>query len=432
MSFQQGLSGLSASSKQLEVIGNNVANANTAGFKAANAVFSDVFSQAGGGSSSTAVGIGTAVSSVLQNFAQGNISVTNNPLDVAINGSGFFRLNNNGVVSYTRGGQFSIDKAGYIVNASGQHLTGYGVNANGQVVQSTPSDLTISSSDISPKVTDGVDVNVNLSSQSATINKVTTPFDITNGSTYTSSTSVSVYDSLGNQHTMSLYFARRTATTWDVYGALDGTQIQGSPTVDNPIRTLTFSSAGKITGGGSGSYTIPTTNPDTGVTLGNPALTGSIPFTTDPTGKALGNGLVFAQSTQFGTPFSVNSLVQTGYTAGRLSGFSVGSDGVILGRYSNGQSRPQGQMVLANFTNPNGLRQLGNNQWAESSDSGPALVGAPNTGSLGTLQSGAVEEANIDLTAELVDMITAQRVYQANAQTIKTQDQILQTLVNLR
>ncbi|RCS58198.1 flagellar hook protein FlgE [Parvibium lacunae] len=427
MSFQQGLSGLSAASKQLEVIGNNVANANTAGFKAANAIFADVFSQAGGGSASTAVGIGTSVAAVLQNFSQGNISVTNNPLDLAINGNGFFRMDNNGVVTYGRGGQFSLDKDGYIVNGSGQKLTGFGVNSNNQIVQSTPSPLRISSSDIAPKVTDGINVNVNLSSQAAVINPVTTPFDINNGSTYTNSTSLSVYDAVGNQHTLSLYFARRSSTTWDVYGALDGAQIQNAA-----IRQLTFNASGQLTAGGAGPFTIPITNPDTGAALGNPVLTGPIALTTDPTGQGLGNGLVFAESTQYGTPYSVNALSQTGYTAGRLSGFSVSTDGTILGRYSNGQSRPQGQVVLANFTNPNGLRQLGNNQWSESSDSGPALVGAPGSGSLGSLQSGAIEEANIDLTAQLVDMITAQRVYQANAQTIKTQDQVLQTLVNLR
>lgn len=404
MSFQQGLSGLNASARNLDVIGNNVANANTAGFKASHAQFADVFASSLSGSGG-GVGIGTSVAAVVQRFQQGNITATSNPLDIAINGEGFFRLSRNGEVSWTRNGQFQLDKDGYIVNAQGARLTGYPVGPSGQVVTSSPADIQLSRSDIAPVATTSATVNLNLDSRKPAI---AAPFDQNDPATYSHATSQTVYDSLGNAHTLTMYFTRTAANNWEVRAANDGAMIGAAP-----VGTLAFDTGGAI---------------DAATTL---------PFaisTAVATGAAtpLAFDLDFTGSTQFGSAFGVNDLSQDGYASGRLTGFSVAADGTVQGRYSNGQTRPQGQVALGNFGNPQGLQSLGGNQWAETSVSGQPQIGAPETGTLGTLQSGAIEESNVDLTAELVQMITAQRVYQANAQTIKAQDSVLQTLVNLR
>ncbi|HXC38024.1 MAG TPA: flagellar hook protein FlgE [Burkholderiales bacterium] len=407
MSFQQGLSGLNSAAKNLDVIGNNVANSNTVGFKQSTAQFSDVYANSLAGAGGLQVGIGTQVNAVQQNFSQGNINTSTNPLDMAINGGGFFRVSHGGAITYSRNGQFTLDKTGYIVNSEGERLTGYPANAAGGIVTSTPIDLQLSQADIAPKATANAGIVCNLDGRASTLSA--SAFDMNDTSTYNTSTSLSTYDSLGNPHTLSLYFLKTAANTWSVYGAQDGTAV-GS----GALGAVTFTSTGAI---------------DTTAT--------TLPFTVS---AAVGGGaasplaytLDFTGSTQFGSAFGVNQLNQDGYTSGHLSGFSVGSDGVIQGRYTNGQTRAQGQVVLATFTNPNGLQPLGGNNWGESPQSGAAVVGSPGTGSLGLLQAGALEDSNVDLTAELVNMITAQRVYQANAQTIKTQDQVMQTLVNLR
>lgn len=406
MAFEQGLSGLNAAARNLDVIGNNVSNANTVGFKSGDALFADVYANAVAGGGELNIGIGTAVEAVQQNFGQGTVTVSSNPLDIAINGNGLFRLSDSGTITYSRNGQFHLDKSGYIVNAQGARLTGYGANAQGVVVQSSPQDLQVGTADIAPNATTKAGVVANFDSRSAAI---TTPFNLTDPTTYNTSTSMSVFDTLGNAHTLSLYFAKSAANTWNVYAAADGTQLGAGS-----VGTVNFTTSGAI---------------NTATTAMPFAL--SIPTTTGAA-TPLPVALDFTGTTQFGSAFGVTTLSQDGFTSGHLTGYNISADGVILGRYSNGQTRAQGQVVLANFKNLQGLQPLGNNLFAETSTSGQPLVGTANTGSLGTLQSGAVEDSNVDLTAELVNMITAQRVYQANAQTIKTQDQILQTLVNLR
>lgn len=411
MSFQQGLSGLNAASKSLEVIGNNVSNANTVGFKQSQAQFADVFASSLTGSGASQIGIGTKVAKVQQQFTQGNVTNSNNPLDIAINGGGFFRMSDNGTTTYTRNGQFQLDKQGFIVNAQGKNLTGYTM-ANGVLSTGSPANLQISTTDLAPQSTTAVTGLFNLDSRGTAL--VSANFDPTDPTTYHHSTSVNVYDSLGNSHIMQNFFVKTGAGSWDVYTTADGNPTAYTPPAV-PVRTanMVFNGTG------------------VGPTLTPAVPTVSIPVSTGAT-TPFSVTLDFSQSTQFGSSFSVNSLSQDGYTSGRLSGFNFSSDGTIVGRYTNGQSATLGQVVLANFTNPNGLQSLGNNAWAETADSGPSLVGIPNTGNLGILQSSAVEDSNVDLTAELVNMITAQRIYQANAQTIKTQDQVLQTLVNLK
>jgi flagellar hook protein FlgE len=412
MAFEQGLSGLSAASKNLDVIGNNVANVNTVGFKESTAHFADIYASAGGLVGSNSAGIGTRVSAIQQSFSQGSLTATSNPLDLAINGSGFFRLSDNGAVEFTRNGQFKLDKNGYIVNDNGSRLTGYPAGADGTILPTaSPTDLQISQADVTPQATAKVAATVGLDSRAAAI---TATFDPADSTTYNFATSTSVYDSLGNSHALAMYFVptgpdASGENVWKVYATNDGTAIG-----TGAVGSVTFGSDGLID-------TAATTLPFNVSTAVSGGATTPLAFTLDMTG-----------STQFGTSSGVNALTQDGFTSGRLSSYSVSDDGTIQGRYTNGQTKALGQVALANFTSPEGLASLGNNVWAESSTSGPPLVGQPGTASLGALQSGTVEESNVDLTAQLVDMITAQRNYQANAQTIKTEDALMQTLVNLR
>lgn len=403
MSFQHGLSGLSAAAKNLDVIGNNVANANTVGAKSSRAEFADMYANSLTGLSAATTGIGVSVSSIAQQFTQGDIVSTQNPLDMAINGRGFFRVSQDGATQYTRNGQFRMDKDGYIVTAQGARLTGYQVDSNGTVSNGTPSDLRISTADISPKATTSARAQLNLDARDTVL---TGTFDSANPSTYHSAMSMSVYDSLGRDHQVSLYFRKTAGNTWEVHASADGTDIAGVAS------TLSFDSAGAMTSPtGPFNLTIPV-----GADAG-----GSMTF-----------GMNLTSATQFGATFATTEISQDGYGTGRLSGFTADDSGMLIGRYSNGQTRPQGQIVLANFVNPQGLVPLGNNVWVEGGSAGQPTLGAPGSGILGSLEAGAVENSNVDLTAELVSMITAQRVYQANAQTIKTHDQLLQTIVNLR
>jgi flagellar hook protein FlgE len=402
MSFQQGLSGLNAAAKNLDVIGNNVANSNTTGFKGAVANFGDVFAASLGGGGATQVGIGTTLSSVAQQFTQGNITVTNNPLDLAINGQGFFRMSGNGTISYSRNGQFAIDKSGYVVDSSGMNLTGFQA-VNGTIVPGVLGNLQLSTTDLAPTASSTIKIGANLASTDGVL--PIAGFVATNPSTFNFSTATSVIDSLGQSHTMTLYFNKTAANAWAASTYVDGAGADvGGPTL------LAFNTNG----------TLATAAPlAKAATLTNGAA-------------ALALALDYTQMTQFGSGFGVNSLEQNGFAAGQLSGYNIGVDGTILGRYNNGQTQALGQVALANFSNSQGLNPLGESKWAETANSGAALVGAPGSASLGSLQSAAREESNVDLTAELVNMITAQRVYQANAQSIKTQDAVLQTLVNLR
>nr|WP_294839408.1 flagellar hook protein FlgE [uncultured Methylotenera sp.] len=416
MSFQQGLSGLNAASKQLEVIGNNVSNANTVGFKQSRAEFADVFANSITGGGGSQIGIGTNLATVAQQFTQGNITATNNSLDIAINGNGFFRMSSNGAVTYTRNGQFQLDKFGYIVDSASKRLTGYAADTNGNILSGAAVDLQINTADIQPVATTEIEGTINLDSRNNPM-PAAPAFDPTDPTTYNNSTAVTVYDSLGNSHTLQNFFRKTAANTWAVYTTVDGVS---TPALPATTATMTFTGTGV-------SPTIAPALPSVTFTPMNsatpPAANGAAAVTTT---------IDYSKSTQFGSAFSINSLSQDGFTSGRLSGFNTASDGTIVGRYSNGQSKNLGQVVLSSFTNPNGLQSLGGNAWSVSASSGPALTGAPGSGLLGVLQSSAVEDSNVDLTAELVNMITAQRVYQANAQTIKTQDQVLQTLVNLR
>jgi flagellar hook protein FlgE len=508
MSFQQGLSGLNSAAKSLDVIGNNIANSSTVGFKGSTTEFADVYARSLNGAGATQAGIGVSVAGIAQQFTQGNIETTANPLDIAINGGGFFRTEIGGAVQYTRNGQFSLDKNGYVVTPQGANVTGYGVAANGQILASTPTPLKISTTDMKPVATTKVDTSLNLDSRETIPTNF--PFNANDATTYNKQVPVSVYDTLGNEHTMSMYYVKTGSGTWDVYAGADGTEItnvnvakagasdptavaardawtaatKASPQDPAAVAAALSSYAAAVSAAVSGAAgtagataatvtAIQTAATDAGSTVGytpdevdkDVAAAVSVPSTPVGTLKFDSNGALsaalmspqtlplnvsfpvypatgaketlsikvgFNGSTQYGADTSEKLTTQDGYTAGHLQRFSAAADGTLLGQYSNGQTKPLGQIVLANFTNSGGLEPIGNNSWVETSASGTPLLGTAGTGSFGVLQASATESSNVDLTAELVNMITAQRVYQANAQTIKTQDSVLQTLVNLR
>ena len=444
MAFQQALSGLNTAGKAIDVTSHNIANSSTVGYKVSVSHFSDVYARSLNGSGANQVGIGVNLSGIAQQFTQGNITTTNNPLDISINGNGFFRMEKGGELTYTRSGQFHLDKNGYIINDQGMRLTGYPA-MNGVIVPATPAALHVSASDIPPVATGtnpssdfhGIRANLSLDSRETApampwVDGGATGTWAPNPETYNWSTGLDVYDTLGNPHRLTLYFIKGdNPGEWGVVANVDGTtnarvNLTGGTMVDVggvPMQGITFDTNGKLTSG-----TVPT-GMNVSIDLdGVMTDLGSV----NSAGNPLAFDLDFLGTTQTGKNFGNNRLEQDGYAAGSLTSLGVGTDGTILGNYSNGESFALGQVVLANFTNPNGLRSQGNNQWIVTSESGPPLLGAPESGNLGLLSASTVEESNVDLTQELVNLITNQRNYQANAQSVKTQDQIMQTLVNLR
>jgi flagellar hook protein FlgE len=420
MSFQQGLSGLNATSKNLQVIGNNIANANTFGTKVSRAEFADMYASALSGAGSSAIGIGTKLATVAQQFTQGNIKTTENPMDLSINGAGFFQVGDGASpVTYTRNGQFKVDRDGYIVNNAGLRLMGYAADGLGQIQPGLAVALQLPTGGVAPTPTTEVSLRLNLDSRgSVTVPSGTPAIDFSDAATYNNATSLTVYDLQGREVALTYYFQKSGNDTWNLFATANGATLAGTGAAPLPVSTLTFAADGSEPTAPSGPITL------------------DVPATTRPDGSTTqpipGVSLDLGAATQFGSAFGVTDVSQDGFSAGQLTGVLFENNGIITVRYSNGESRPAGQIEIANFRNPQGLQPLGDNQWARTNASGDATVGVPGEGNLGALQSGELEESNIDLTGELVNMIVAQRIYQANAQTIKTQDPVLQTLDNLR
>jgi flagellar hook protein FlgE len=413
MAFQQGLSGLNASSRSLDVIGNNIANANTVGMKSSRTEFADIVAASIGVSGSSNMGLGVAVETVSQQFTQGNITITGNDLDIAINGRGFFQLTlPDGSIAYSRNGQFKLDATGNIVSNAGGKLMGYPTDLTGKATSVTAQPLSLpTSAPIAAKQTTNITAEFNLDARASTVYNAGT-----NTPPYTTyGTALSVYDSQGVPIPFGVTFTR--AATIPGPPALDAWDVRdsaGAPLLDGggaPIQ-LQFDATGKLVS----PVTMPT------ITIPTPsAVTPSISATLD-----------VSKVTQYGAPFAVSNLTQDGYAPGEFIGLKIADSGVISARYSNGQTQAAGMIALGDFRNVQGLSPVGGNNWVETYNSGNVTLGQPGVGKLGAVRAGSLEESNVDLTAELVNMMTAQRAYQANAQTIKTQDQIMSTLVNLR
>lgn len=406
MAFETAISGLNAATTQLDIASNNIANVNTNGFKQSRAEFADIFTGSNLGVSSLAVSRGVRTAAINQQFDQGNIKSTNNNFDLAISGGGFFMLDDNGGRVYSRAGAFGVDRSGFVTNSAGQKLMAFSVDAAG-LAAGTPTPLQIDTSDVAPRASSRVDVGVNLR---ATAPIITLPFDPTVAGSYTNSSSMTFYDSLGNRHDGVLYFVKTGANTYETHLLMDGTEL--TPAAGG---TITFGTDGKIA------------TPATGQVAYNAA---SVPGATDMSLTL--NYTSGTPTTQYGDTYSVNALDQDGYTTGRLATINIDETGRVFARYTNGQSRLQGQLALANFANVQGLRQAGNNGWIETFSSGIPLVGIGGSARLGTVQAGALEDSNVNLTEELVKLIMAQRNFQANAQVIQTEDRVTQTLMNMR
>jgi len=405
MPFRIALSGLNAAQADLNVTANNIANTSTTGFKGSRTEFADMFAVSLQGVSSNASGNGVRVAAVAQQFAQGNIEFTDSNLDLALSGQGMFILSDNGALAYTRAGAFQMNRDGYVVNSMNQRLQVYPPLAGGGFNTGGLSDLQLVTTDSAPQATSNVDYILNLPAN-ATPPPVAV-FNPADPNSFNQATSLTLYDSLGATHTGTMYFVKTaTANQWTAQLSIDGTLV-GTP------QTLQYSNTGVLTAPAGGLLAFPPYTPTTGAAAMN--------VTVD-----------LGQSTQFGGSFSVNSVTQDGYTTGRLIGIDIDETGIVQARFTNGNSQSLGQVAVANFANPQGLQQLGNTQWAETFSSGQALRGSAGNSGFGLVQSGALEGANVDVTEQLVNMITAQRNFQANAQMISTADQITQTIMQIR
>jgi flagellar hook protein FlgE len=424
MSFNTALSGLNAAQSDLSVTSNNIANVSTTGFKESRAEFADIYSAGSLGTAQTAIGSGVLLAQVAQQFTQGNLEFTRNTLDMAISGEGFFVLSDSSSSNdllYTRAGAFGVDANGNVVNSAGQALRVYPVNPDGTVTATSLSStvpLQVPDTAGAPTPTANIDIGVNLPSNGAILDPLL--FDPTSPATYNASTSVTIYDSLGEPHIATSYYIKTAPNTWAQYLQVDGNPVDiagGTAGAGGQLYgTLTFNNVGAFTGESP-----------------SPMTTAPLGFTNgaDPTQSLV---LDYANNspTQFASPFAVNTLRQDGFPIGRLTGIDIGENGVVRANYSNGQQIALGKIALARFTNNQGLQQIGNTVWRETVDSGIALPGEAGTSSFGIIRGGALETSNVDLTAELVDLITAQRNFQANAKSIETSNAVTQTIIQIR
>jgi len=411
MAFQQGLSGLNATSKNLEIIGNNVANASTFGFKASRAEFSDIYAAALNGAGANSIGIGVNLAAVAQQFTQGNISVTENAMDLAINGAGFFQVTD-GVnpVMYSRNGQFKVDREGYIVNNQGLQLMGYPANGAGVIQPGTAVALQLPTAGIEPQATSRIDIEFNLDSRSGPV--ATAPaVNFNDATTYNNATSMTVYDELGQDIALTYYFQKVDpdtvdppdplgVTRWNVFVTANGTPLNvdntATPPVTRPVAQLRF----PVNGAQPDVYTVQANgslaaapDPEGEVNLPIPVTTNRAGALTTPITVSLDLG----GATQYGAAFGVTNMTQDGYAPGQLSGITIEPNGIIMARYSNGQSKPAGQIELASFRNPQGLQPMGNNVWARTFASGDPIVAVPGEGNMGVLQAGALDGAALDV-----------------------------------
>ncbi len=409
MPFDIALTGLNAAQNDLQVISNNIANSETTGFKRSRAEFADLYASSEFGTSSNAIGQGVQVASITQQFTDGDVTFTDNSLDLAITGGGFFVLSDGGSQVFSRAGAFQVDNLGNIVNSFGNELIGFQADAAGNLTGGQ-GPLAISRANLAPNVTTNINIDANVDAAEPILPAFLVGPNGPDPATFNHSTSFTVFDSLGGEHISTAYFRKDSPTDWQTYVFVDNVQVDGPDVLSydafgslaaiNGVAGATTTTSGAFTPGGVGA---PTT------------------FTID-----------YTDVTQFGGGFAISAIDQDGYSTGRISSLDFDPSGTLFARYTNGQSLIQGQVALANFANSQGLRPTGNTQWSESFASGQPLIGAPGTGDLGLIQSGALEESNVDVTGELINLITTQRFFQANAQVIGTADTLTQAIINIR
>lgn len=448
MSFSTALSGLNAATADLNVKSNNIANVNTTGFKESRAEFGDVFAvSAFGTTSKTAIGNGVVLQNVAQQFSQGNLEFTDNALDLAISGEGFFAMApdiDSGEVIYTRAGEFGVNKDGYIVSNEGWFLRAFPVNADGQISATSMNatgPIQLPPSVGAPESTTQLTIATNLPSNAEPIidNSVVPPgilpIDPADPTSYSFSTSATIYDSLGNEHILTTYYQK-----------IDSTADDGGAVGDNQWQAAVYVDGGDVVGGVDGTPfaladdirvsflpdgTLSSVNPSPlEIAFDADGAGGLFEWTSGADSQVV--NLSLTGSTQNSGPFNVGALTINGFPTGRLTGVDVSEEGLIRATYSNGQAVPIGKIALGDFANPQALNKIGNTAWKETTDSGPVIAGEASTGSFGQIQAGALETSNVDLTKELVGLITAQRNFQANSKAIETNNAITQTIINLR
>ena len=464
MSFNIALSGLNAAQKDLDVTSNNIANVNTTGFKESRTEFVDVYAASLLASGKTKVGDGVLTADVAQQFAQGSIQFTNNALDLAITGNGFYST----VPSidslertYTRSGQFKLNNENFVVNSAGGHLLGFPVNSDGSsasVSLSTAEPIRIPTASGAPQATSEVDIRMNLPAGDVAPANAPGNFDPADPLTYNHSTSVTIFDSLGDSHIMTYYFIKDPvqANEWTMFTAVDGEAVN-IPDPGGQVHPVTGAPVTSPVGGNASGNLSPTgvvgarlhfdssgdfigQNPDPtsggvltealGATIlsngAEPTQTILVNFNFDPSGPNAN------EPTQFASNFEVTALEQDGLAVGRLTGIDIGADGLVRATYSNGTSEPLARIALVNFANEQGLTQIGGTSWKESISSGSPLAGEATTGTFGSINSSALEQSNVNLTSELIDLIAAQRNFQANSRALEVNNQLNQTILQIR
>lgn len=397
MSFNIALSGLDATNTELNTISHNIANASTYGFKGGRTEFAAVYNGMQPG--------GVEVASISQNFDKnGSVTGTGRAMDLAINGSGFFVTKDHmGQMLYTRAGVFGTDKNNFVTANNGAKLQGYSVDNNANLQTGSVGDIKVSTSSLNAKATDNLDFVANFDASATAVDQAVYPFDSSDPNSFNSSYTTKVYDSLGNSHTVTQYFTKTSDNEWQV-----NVEVDGAPTTPATAQTVQFNTDG---------------------TLASP--TGSFNVAFPAAGaNAMSIDISLNGTTQFGAAFGVSTNNPNGYTSGELAGVRVEDNGMVYATYTNGQSQLQGQVVLADFANTQGLSKVSGTAWTQSFSSGAPIMGVPGTGTLGDLTPGALEGSNVDLTSELVALMTAQRNYQANAKTISTNDKLTQALFN--
>jgi flagellar hook protein FlgE len=418
MSLSVELTGLQAAQTDLDTIGNNVANVSTVGFKGSTPNFSDLYGASLLGAAGTGAepGQGALTNSLSQLFTEGSISQTGNPLDVAINGNGFFQVQTPTGSAYTRDGSLQLNSNGYLANDTGALVLGFAASTSGASTSNGSGaigPIQISQSNLSPTATSSLTMNLNMPSGDPPINTTTTPFSVINPNSYNESTATTVFDSLGAGRTLTTYFTQVSGSgsppDWQTHWQLSDSST-GAQVASGAGSTLVFNSSGQLTSG-----------------------TGTINISNLPNGAApLAITQNFTGTTLSDLSFEVNSLANNGTGGGQFSGLEISSNGAVVAQYSNGATKPIGTIALANFVNPQGLTAISGNNWLASTSSGPPVINPPGTGGLGTLESGALEGSNVDLSTQLVNLIVAQQAYQANVQGINVDQQDVQKLMTLQ
>ncbi|WP_286265339.1 flagellar hook protein FlgE [Thalassotalea atypica] len=454
MSFNISLSGLNAAQKDLDVTSNNIANVNTTGFKESRAEFVDVYAASLLAGGKTKVGDGVLTADVAQQFAQGSIKFTNNALDLAITGNGFFATVpeiDSLEKTYTRAGEFKLNADNFVVNSSGGHLLGFPVNPDGSsssVALSTAEPIRIPTASGAPQQTGEVDIRMNLPAGDAYITAAPVGFDPTDPLTFNHSTSITIFDSLGDSHIMTYYFVKEdpavtpATSEWTMYTAVDGIMVDvpgGTNNIANPTlandpggpatingATLSFSSGGDFVAQSPALITTAALNANILTNGADTTQTVIVDFNLDTAGPNPN------EPTQFASNFEVTSLEQDGLAVGRLTGLDIDADGLVRATYSNGTSEPLSRIALVNFANNQGLTQVGGTSWKESLVSGEPLAGEGGSGTFGTINSSALEQSNVNLTSELIDLISAQRNFQANSRSLEVDNQLNQTILQIR